>query len=242
MEPHVKAWTLNVGGGGVISEAAAHGPVINSNLALAGTVNFGLGKTLYTEAHPVVVLGQTLIEAGDPIAYADRLVTNPAPLAGSATRARNILQIEVVFDELVANEANEALARAAGYALASPNVGLNAGVADLATHAPYPGGGIKLPMLPEAPGGYHDVPVAGSTAILVQASPAEHGADLVRAKCNRTYRLPFNTGDGKLDLTRQDPTPIACPYRALQDTMVRFFGDAFEGRAPVVTGFAAPAR
>jgi dienelactone hydrolase len=242
LDPHVKAWTLNVGGGGVISEAAAHGPVINTNLALAGTVNFGLGKTLYSEAHPVVVLGQTLIEAGDPIAYADRLVTKPAPLAGTPTKARNILQIEVLFDELVANEANEALARAAGYALASPNVGLNAGVADLATHAPYPGGGIKLPILPEAQGGYHDVPVAGSTAILIQASPAEHGADLVRAKCNRTYRLPFNGNDGKLDLTRQAPTPITCPYRALQDTMVRFFGDAFEGRAPVVTGFAAPTR
>ena len=242
IEPRVKAWTLNVGGGGVISEAAAHGPVINANLALAGTLNFGFGATLYTEAHPVVVIAQTLIEAGDPIAYADRLIMKPAPLAGAPTKGRNILQIEVVFDELVANEANEALARAAGYGLASPNVGTNSGVSDLATHAPYRGGGIKLPILPEAPDGYHDVPVAGSTAILIQASPAQHGEDLVRAKCNRTYKIPFNTPDGKLDLTRQDPAPITCPYRALQDTMVRFFGDAFEGRVPVVTGFAPPTR
>ena len=242
IEPRVKAWTFNVGGGGIISEAAAHGPVINSNLALAGTVNFGFGAALYTEAHPVVVIGQTLIEAGDPIAYAQHLVTAPAALAGTPTKARNILQIEVVYDELVANEANEALARAAGYALASPNVGLNSGISDLATRAPYRGGGIKLPILPEAPDGYHDVPLAGSTAILIQASPAEHGSDLVRAKCNRTYKLPFNTPDGKLQLTRQDPTPITCPYRALQDTMVRFFGDAFEGRVPVVTGLGAPTR
>jgi dienelactone hydrolase len=242
IEPRVKAWTFNVGGGGIISEAAAHGPVINSNLALAGTVNFGFGAALYTEAHPVVVIGQTLIEAGDPIAYAQHLVTAPAPLSGTPTKARNILQIEVVYDELVANEANEALARAAGYALASPNVGLNSGISDLATRAPYRGGGIKLPILAEAPDGYHDVPVAGSTAILIQASPAEHGSDLVRAKCNRTYKLPFNAPDGKLELTRQDPTPITCPYRALQETMVRFFGDAFDGRVPVVTGFAVPAR
>ncbi|MDB4937165.1 MAG: Lipase-like protein [Labilithrix sp.] len=242
IEPRVKAWTLNVGGGGVISEAAAHGPVINANLALAGTVNFGFGGTSYIESHPVVVVAQTLIEAGDPIAYADRLVMKPAPLASAPTTARNILQISVVFDELVANESNEALARAAGYALASPNVGLNSGVADLVTHAPYRGGGIKLPILPEAADGYHDVPVAGSTAILVQASPAQHGEDLVRAKCNRTYRIPFNTPDGKLDNTRQDPSPITCPYRQLQDTMVRFFGDAFEGRVPVVAGFATPTR
>ena len=242
IEPNVNAWTLNVGGGGIISEAAAHGPVINSNLALAGTVNFGFGATLYTEAHPVVVIAQTLIEAGDPIAFADRLVMKPAPLAGVPTKARNILQISVVFDALVANEANEALARAAGYALASPNVGLNSGVADLATLAPYRGGGIKLPILPEAPGGYHDVPVAGSTAILIQAAPAQHGEDLVRAKCERTYRIPYNTPDGKLDLTAQAPEPITCPYLGLQDTMLRFFGDAFEGRVPVVTGFPVPTR
>lgn len=242
LEPNVNAWTFNVGGGGVISEAAAHGPVINSNLALAGTVNFGFGATLYTEAHPVVVLAQTLIEAGDPIAFADRLVTKPAPLAGAPTKARNILQISVVFDALVANEANEALARAAGYGLASPNVGLNSGVADLATLTPYRGGGIKLPILPEAAGGYHDVPVAGSTAILIQAAPAQHGEDLVRAKCERTYRIPYNAPDGKLDLTAQAPEAITCPYRGLQDTMLRFFGDAFEGRVPVVTGFPVPTR
>jgi dienelactone hydrolase len=242
IEPRVKAWTLNVAGGGIISEAAAHGPVINTNLSLAGTVNFGFGAALYTEAHPVVVVGQTLIEAGDPIAYAQHLVTSPAPLAGAPTKPRNILQIEVLFDELVANEANESLARAAGYALASPNVGLNAGVSDLGTHAPYRGGGIKLPILPEAPGGYHDVPVAGSTAILIQASPAQHGQDLITAKCERQYQPPFNAPDGKLELTRVPPEAIPCPYRELQATMVRFLGDAFEGRVPVVAGFAAPSR
>lgn len=242
LDPRVKAWTFNVGGGGIISEAAAHGPAINSNLALAGAVNFGFGAALYTEAHPVVVIGQTLIEAGDPIAYAQNLVTAPAPYAGAPSRPRNILQIEVVFDELVANEANESLARAAGYKLASPNVGLNSGIADLESRAPYRGGGIKLDTLPEAPEGYHDVPVAGSTAILIQASPAQHGADLTRAKCNRTYRLPFNTPEGKLELTRQAPTPITCPYRGLQDTMTRFFGDAFDGKVPVVVGFPVPAR
>jgi hypothetical protein len=242
LEPNVNAWTLNVGGGGVISEAAAHGPVINSNLAAAGTLNFGFGGTLYTEAHPVVVIAQTLIEAGDPIAFADRLVTRPAPLAGAPTKPRNILQISVVFDALVANESNEALARAAGYSLASPNVGPNSGMADLGTLTTYRGGGIKLPILPEAPAGYHDVPVAGSTAVLIQASPAQHGEDLVRAKCERTYRIPYNTPDGKLDLTAQAPEAITCPYLGLQDTMLRFFGDAFAGRVPTVVGFPVPKR
>ena len=86
------------------------------------------------------------------------------------------------------------------------------------------------------------MPVAGSTAILIQAAPAQHGEDLVRAKCERTYRIPYNAPDGKLDLTAQAPAPITCPYLGLQDTMLRFFGDAFEGRVPVVTGFPVPTR
>lgn len=201
IEPRLKAWTLNVAGAGFVYECAAHGPVTNSNLPLAGTVNFGFGAAAYTEAHPVVVTAQAIAEAGDPIAYASRLVKSPAPLAGAPTGPRNILQIEVLFDELVSNECNEALARAAGYGMASPNVGPNAGIADLASRKTYPGGGIKLEVLPAAPDGYHDVPKAGVTAILVQASPAHHGADLVRSKGTRSYRIPFNKPDGKLDLS-----------------------------------------
>lgn len=242
IEPRLKAWTLNVAGAGFVYECAAHGPAINSNLALAGTVNFGFGAAAYTEAHPVVVLAQTLAEGGDPIMYASKLVKSPAALAGAPTQPRNILQIEVLYDELVANECDEALARAAGYGMASPNVGPNSGMSDLATKKAYPGGGIKLDVLPPAADGYHDVPKPGVTAILVQASPAQHGSDLVQSKGNRTYRIPYNTPDGKLDLTRQDPVAVPCPYRTLQETMVRFFGDAFDGKVPVVTGFAAPLR
>jgi len=243
IEPRVKAWTFNVGGGGVLTEIAAHGPAINSNLTLAGTVNFGFGRVAYTEAHPVVVIGQTLIEGADPIAFAKRLVTDPAPLAGAPTPPRNVLQIEVLFDELVANEGNEALARAAGYGLATPNVGPNAGMADLASRQPYRGGGIKLDILPAPPpDGYHDTPKAGVTALLIQASPGQHGHDLTRSKGNRNYRIPYNTMDGKLELNRQDLVPVPCPYRALQETMVGFFQGAFDGKVPVVTGFAAPIR
>ena len=242
LEPRVKAWTLNVAGGGFVYECAAHGPVTNSNLPLAGTANFGFGATMYSEGHPVVVIAQTIAEAGDPIAYASRLVKSPAPLAGAPTSPRNILQIEVLFDELVSNECNEALARAAGYGMASPNVGPNAGVADLATRKPYPGGGIKLDVLPPAPDGYHDIPKPGFTAVLVQASPAHHGADLTRSKGGRSYRIPYNKPDGKLDLSLQSRVDVPCPYRALQETMVRFFGDAFDDKVPVVGGIPTPVR
>lgn len=243
LEPHVKAWTLNVGGGGILQEIAAHGPVVNAQLSLAGSLNFGFVGGQYSEGHPVVALGQTLAEGGDPIAYADKIVLSPTPLAGAPTKPRNVFQIEVLYDELVANEGNEALARAGGWSMATPNVGLNAGVGDLASHAPYRGGGIVLPMVDPDASGFHDTPVAGVTAIVAQVSPATHGADLHRSKSNRQYRIPFNDDKGKLVVDRlANQFDAPCPYRELQDAMVRFFDDAFAGKVPVVSGLPAPVR
>jgi dienelactone hydrolase len=244
IEPNVKAWTLNVAGGGILIELAGHGPVVNANLSLAGSLNFGFLGGSYDEGHPVVVIGQALMDAGDPISFAERLSKNPAPLAGAATQPRNVLQIEVLYDELVANESNEALARAAGWSMASPNVGLNAGSSD-GSGASYRSGGIVLPMLePQPAAGYKDIPVAGSTALIAQVGPAHHGADLVRGTGNRQYRIPFNTKEGRLVVDRLNATfAVPCPYRELQASMVGFFESAFAGGgAPVIAGLPAPAR
>lgn len=243
IEPNVKAWTLNVGGGGILQEIAAHGPVVNAQLSLAGSLNFGFLGGQYSEAHPVVALGQALAEGGDPIAYADRIVKTPMPLAGAPTKPRNVFQIEVLYDELVANEGNEALARAGGWSMATPNAGLNAGVGDLRSHAPYRGGGIVLPTVDPDATGFHDTPVAGVTALIAQVSPATHGADLHRSKSNRSYKIPFNDDKGRLVVDRLGTSFDApCPYRELQDAMVRFFDDAFAGKVPVITGLPAPVR
>lgn len=242
IEPHVKAWVLNVAGGGLLTEVAAHGPAINAQLSLAGALNFGFIGGQFNEGHPVVTIGQTLGEAGDPIVYADKLVKTPMPLLGAPTKPRNILQLEVLYDELVANEGNEALARAAGFGMATPNVGTNAGLADLASSTPFRGGGIELPQLTPDGTGFHDTPVAGTTALLAQVSPGQHGANLVRSKASRTYAIPYNTPEGRLLLERKDPIDVPCPYRELQDVMLRFFADAFDGKVPVVTGLPAPVR
>ena len=241
IEPKVKAWTLNVGGGGLLLELAAHAPAINANLALAGSVNFGLRGVPFTEAHPLVTIAQTLAEAGDPIIYAHRIVTDPHPLAGAPTGPRNIFQIEVVYDELVSNESNEALARAGGWGLASPNLGANAGVADRSGAPTYPTGGIILSMLPVGP--LHDTPVAGITAVVAQVSPGHHGADLVRSDGDRQYGIPYNTPQGGLDLQRGEKAlPVPCPYRELQAAMLGFFGDAFAGKVPTLAGLPVPVR
>lgn len=241
IEPHVKAWFFDVGGGGLLTELAAHAPNINAQLALAGALNFGFVGAQFTEAHPVVVLGQALGEGGDPIGYADRLVTTPSPLRGAATKPRNLLLIEALYDETVSNEATESLARAGGWPLATPNLGPNAGLATLAGRAPYRGGGIKLPTVDPDGAGFHDVPKAGVTALLAQVSPATHGENMTRARGGRSAKIPFHTELGGMRLERQDAVNVPCPYRELQETMVRFFADAFDGKVPTVVGLPAPA-
>jgi dienelactone hydrolase len=242
IEPHVVAWTLEVAGGGIVLEAGAHGPIVNSNLAIAGSLNFGLRGAVFGEFHPLVSIGQTLMEQGDPIAFADRIVKKPAPLAGAPTKPRNVFQIEVLYDELVANEADEALAVAAGYGMATPNVGANSGASDK-SGKPYPTGGITITQLTPDGAGFHDTPQPGVTALVAQVSPASHGSDLVRSTGDRQYLIPFNTPEGGFDPVRIDkPVSVPQPYRALQASMIGFFGDAFADKVPTISGLPPPVR
>jgi len=243
-EPHVKAWVMNVPGGGLVSEMAAHGPTINAQLALAASLNFGFTSAQYTEGHPMVPIAQTIAEGGDPIAYARHLVTSPLPLAGAPTKPRNYLQYQVIYDELVANEANESLARAGGWLLGTPNVGTNSGRTQVAASAPpFRGGGIVLDTVDPDATGFHDTPVAGVTAVLLQVSPGQHGQDLVRSRSARAYGVPYNAKNGGIVVDRLASTfPVPCPYRDLQAAATRFFQDAFDGKVPVVSGVPAPVR
>jgi hypothetical protein len=244
IEPHVKAWVLGVTGGGILTELAARSPNIGFQLAQAGGLNFGFVGDRFDESHPMLPIAQAIAEGGDPIAYAHRLVTAPRGVKGAPGKARNLLFTEVVFDELVTNESSEALARAAGYGLATPNVGPNAGVNDVKN----PGGGQwRVPLADIAADGagvIHDTPGAGATAVLVQISPAHHGAELTRSKAKRSFALPFNRLDGTTPERFEDAkrVEIRSPYREVQAMIVRFFDDALASKVPGVTGFKAPAR
>lgn len=241
IEPHVKAWMLNVGGGGVLVELASHSPAISVQLAAAGTLNFGFLRNTFDEGHILVSLGQTIIEAGDPIIYAKHLVTSPMPLSGNETKPRNILQIEVLFDELVPNESNEALARAAGYGLAVPNVGSNSGIIDLKNPA---ANDQRLPLIEATADdtGIHDTPKPGVTAVVVQVVPGIHGLDMVSSSASKNYDVPYRKADGTNVFHTHEKFSVRCPYREIQATMNTFFEGAFAGNVPVVKGFATPVR
>lgn len=242
IEPHVSAWILNVAGGGVVQEVAARAPGIYSLLALAGAFNFGFYNDQLVEGHIMVDIVQTIAELGDPLLYASHMVMSPPALMGQPTKPRNIMQIEVVFDELVTNEGDEALARAAGYPLAKPNIGSNSELFDFGKP---PRGIPLLEAGPDAMGAIHDVPMPGVTAVVVQDSPSGHGSDFVRSKAKREWKAPYALFGTNAPFTHFDPADfyeVRTGYRELQKAATSFIADAFAGKVPSIFVLRPPVR
>ncbi len=242
IEPRLSSWVLNVGGGGLITELGTHSPIVGLLLAEAAGLNFAFIQGTFDEGHIAMTLIQTVVEPGDAIIYASDLVTSPQPLAGQPTKPRNILQTEVLYDEWVPNEANEALARAGGWGLAEPNAGSNAGILDYKNVASNK---ARLPLASiaaQSDGTIHDTPVKGVTAVVVQSSPATHGDNLTASTGSRQYCIPFaNYGSGA-PFTMATPFKVPNPYLETQATITTFLGDAFAGNVPRVTVPKPPVR
>jgi hypothetical protein len=225
IEPDHKAYILNVPGGALLTELASNSPNIYSLLNGSAALNFGFLNAQMPPSHPMVNLMQHVIDGGDPIAVAST-TTKPVPLAGTTPKARNMLLLEALADELVSNQATEAMARGMGIPVLKPH-------------------GALLANLTEVDGaGAHDVPVMGSTSVLVQLYPAEHGGDLYDKHGQRTFAKDRpNFGDPSADVFPKLPKPISFenPYLDAQKLVVAFIADAFDGKAPTVTWTKAPA-
>jgi hypothetical protein len=227
IDPHLKTFVLNVAGGGLILELGANSPGIATSLSQAAALNFGFASGRFASSHPMLQLLQHIVDPGDPLLFANNIVTSPLTVNGVKNPPKDVIQIEALWDETVCNQSNEALARAAGFPLAEPSVGSM-------TQTPL---GTAMP----SGGAISGVPVAGTTAVLIQVGPATHASDLFSAKGNHHYKHPSAQFD------QLDPFPtlpsdfsVSQPYLPLQAMMTGFFSDAFAGGAPTVKGFPTP--
>lgn len=228
IDPHLKTFVLNVAGGGLMLELGANSPGIATSLQQAATLNFGFANGRFAPGHPILQLLQHIVDPGDPLLFAGNIITAPRTVNGVKNPPKNVIQIEVLWDETVSNQSNEALARAAGFPLAEPSVG---SMTQIPLGTATPSGGV-----------ISGVPVAGVTAVLVQAGPATHSSNLFSAKGKHSYKHP----SAQFDLL--DPFPVLAsdfavnqPYLSLQTMMTGFFAGSFAGgAAPPVKGFATP--
>ena len=228
VDPRYRAMVLNVGGGGILIELISHGPLLGSIIGSLGGLTFGVPYDRLNFQHPIVNLLQPVLDGADPLSYSDFLVREPVTVEATGS-PKSIVLIEVLWDELMANEGTEALASAAGIPLAEPNVGEN--------------GGLQLERASPSGGEIRDVPDAGRTVVLVQASPATHGSNLYGERGIREYALPFaRSEDTGLFPKLPSPFEIRQPYLGLQNMAVRFMRSAFEDQTPVVAELPVPTR
>jgi hypothetical protein len=253
IEPLIQSWVLNVAGGGVMIELAPHAPLIADFDLLVAGASFGAASDHLTEWHPLMNLLQTAIDPGDPLDFAPYVITSPGTVSMKTLGPKNVLQIQVVYDEYVANEANEALARGLGIGMATPNVGSNGGLQTMAMvkdPTTIPDRLAFLQVQPDSSGLIHDTPMAGTTAVLVQTMPGQHGSNFQQGKAGHTFAIPYNqfttaTPFVKLGMgtaMSDPPFSITCSYLQQQAMAVRFLTDAFAGNVPNVTGFLPAVR
>ncbi len=243
IEPDVKTWVFSVGGGGFIMEAATHGPGIGSLLTAGAGLFFHFLRDHLDEFHPLVNLVQTVLEPADPLLYGPHLLLAPRAIAGRPAAPRNVLLVESLYDELVANEAGEAFARSAGLVLCEPNVGSNAGTIEPKTPA---SGFGRVPLKsvgPDGSGAIHDVPFAGITGAVVQFGPCDHGSDFVSSLGSHGYAIPFARYDTPAPFVRLDAEfPMRNPYREYAAQITKFVGDAFAAKVPAIVVQKPPIR
>jgi hypothetical protein len=240
-EPLVRTWVLNVLG----AQPVLHGiaaPTGYTQLKLAGVL-LGVTRQTLDETHPLMPLLQTALDPADPLMFAPYLVKSPATVNGQKLPPRNVLAIEALFDETLANDGTESWARAAGIGLATPNVGPNAGVRTLETFRDPTKVVDRIALTDVAPDAQmliHDTPFAGVTAVMVQTSPATHYRNVEFSRGQRTFTAPFNAAS--VSLATDKAYWVRHSYVAQWAMVTRFLADSLGGKVPNVTGFTPPVR
>ena len=241
--PEITTWALDVGAGGILSSDGIFAPDEGAAIGAGAALEFALPGDFFDASHPFSTLLQTIIDPGDPISYASYVVTSPGSEHGAPLARRNVLATEVLYDAFAADETGEALARAMGLGLAAPDQGTNAGVRTAAQVKDPSTVADRMPLpdvAPDAQGLIHDTPSPGVTAVLVQTGPGIHYWNLTQSTGPIDYAIPYSSASAQLATSAQ--FRVRCSYRAAQATMTRFFGDAFAGQVPNVTGFQPPVR
>ncbi len=225
VEPSIESAVLNVAGGGLANYLLVNSPVEGGdNIPLIATL-FGIdiAKQYPDRWMPFVNVAQTIVEAGDSLAFAPHLVTEPVTVSGfERNRPKNVMQVEVMGDEVVPNPSNEVLARAIGLDLLTPAARAVDGLEPLSSVAR----------------GNRTVDGRAATAVLVQLNPATHGSNLESQRGERRYQpgFPFPGADPFPRLAT--PIPIDEPSTELQASIVRFFDTTRGGGAEVASPIA----
>lgn len=190
IDPYIQACALNVPGGLLGPGLLTNSPEIGLyNLYLSPLYGIELNN-LFDPTNEFIQITQGNIDAGDPINYARHAICEP--LADDSPT--DILQIEVMWDQLVPNLSNETLAKSFN-------------TEDCSAMKLYDPFYHAIEGMETVTGSYSN---PNGTAVLTQWSPNHHGSNISSRIVNIDYQFGFPLEDKK-GLQKFSTVDPACP-------------------------------
>ena len=213
IEPDVDLYILDVPGGGILDQILPNSAEIGA-LALPFIDTVYLPMHQLDRWHPLIGLMQAVIDGADPLTYAPHVLRDRFAIAGETLGPRSVVAIEVLGDQVLSNRGTDALAQGLGLDVLAPHLEAPAGLASI-----------------EAPAaGNRD----GQTAILVQYSPATHGANWSNETGTLSY-MPNFPADGPVPFPKlPEPITIPNPIYDTHDQVAVILRTHLRGEAPRV--------
>jgi len=221
IEPDVDLFVLDVPGGGIVD-------LLMPTSAEIGAVALPYVETVFDPPtpldrwNPLIGLMQAVIDGGDPLTYAPHVLRDRFAIGGRTLPPRNVVAIEVIGDQVLANVGTDALAQGLGLDVLAPHLDLPAGLSAVSSPA----------------AGNRD----GQTAVLVQYAPATHGANWSAEKGTLRYLPTFPLeGEVRFPLL-PDPVTIDNPIYETLAQVFEVLHSHQAGEAPRVRMTKVPVR
>jgi pimeloyl-ACP methyl ester carboxylesterase len=221
IEPDVDLFVLDVPGGGILDLLLPTSPEI-------GALAMPIVETIYNPAtplgrwNPLIGLMQAVIDGADPLTYAPHVLRDRFTIGTRPVGPRSVVAIEVVGDQVLSNVGTDALVQGMGLDVLAPHLDLPAGLVAIESPA----------------AGNRD----GRTAVLVQYSPATHGANWSAERGTLRYLPPFPVeGDVPFPLL-PSPITIENPIYETLEQVFEILATHQAGEAPRVRMTKPPTR
>jgi hypothetical protein len=219
IEPEIQLFVLDVPGGGIIDTILPDSAEIGS-LAVPLIENIYGTQFRLDHWNPLIGLMQAVMDGADPLSYAPHVLRDRFTIGGTPLAARSVVALEVLGDQVLPNSGTEALARGLGVEVLTPDLVTIEGLSNVSSPA---AGNLD-----------------GTTAVLVQYSPATHGANWSGEKGKLMYVPGFpHEGENRFPKLAT-PVVINNPIYKTHEQVAEILATYFAGQAPLVRSTEAP--
>ena len=224
LSPDIDNVVLNVTGASIGHEILP-GDAWDGATLTAGFIS-GWGAITHMDlGNPLTTLIAHVTDPGDSLTFAPYVFKSPLTLDGSVAPRRNVLAIAAIDDEVVWNGSNDALARALGLAVATPNKGVS----------------VPMPTTSGTAGVFFDAPEAGYTAVYMQQGAASHARNFYGPISPMVFEWPYpRFDDAVIFPAAAEPFDMYMPYHQAHEMVGTFLMSGSTGGVPEVHGYVDP--